>query len=407
MTAPTLTLTATLRPAALDARRGIVRLHPEVIMALGLRTGDPVTLTGRRVSAGLVAVAAPGASRSQLYADDLLLGNLGLRDGGEVKVAPAPVVAATRVDVVGPPDLQSVVSADMLRFALLGKLVSAGDDVSLLPQDVIAPPNVGPLIRAARASLRNTVGFAWTSALLTVIACEPEHAGLVTMDTVVGWRDGQSTHNTETLLRVRAPLDSATQSSATATVVPPVPSLDDLPGLRKQARELTELLDLGFHHSEVLGKLGTTISLGVLVTGPNGSGKSAMVRAVAGAVSASVTALWAPEVAALTNNDAATRLRAAASTAVAHRPSVLLISDIEALMPRDEAAAPLATVFRQVVADMLRAGVAVICTTGRPEAVDPSFAGARDARPRDRGSPAGRVRPPGTAGRADPADATR
>ena len=42
-----LTLTVTLRPAALDARRGIVRLHPEVMAALAINPGDPVRLAGR------------------------------------------------------------------------------------------------------------------------------------------------------------------------------------------------------------------------------------------------------------------------------------------------------------------------------------------------------------------------
>ena len=41
-----LTLTVTLRPAALDARRGIVRLHPEVMAALAINPGDPVRLAG-------------------------------------------------------------------------------------------------------------------------------------------------------------------------------------------------------------------------------------------------------------------------------------------------------------------------------------------------------------------------
>src|SRR6266545_3302822 len=76
--------------AALDARRGIVRLHPDVLTALALNPGDPVRLTGRRETAGIVALAEAGASRALLYADDLLLGNLGIRDGGQVTVAPAP-----------------------------------------------------------------------------------------------------------------------------------------------------------------------------------------------------------------------------------------------------------------------------------------------------------------------------
>ncbi len=189
MTPAALTLTATLRSATLDARRGIVRLHAEVLTALGLQPGDAVTLTGRRTTAGLVAIAPPGSSRALLYADDLLLGNLGSRDGGEVTVAPATMAAAGRITVAGPLHLRALLSPEMLRLALLGKVVSAGDDVSLLPQDVITTERTGPVISAARASLRNTVGYAWTSALLTVTACDPPHAALVTMDTVVVWQD--------------------------------------------------------------------------------------------------------------------------------------------------------------------------------------------------------------------------
>jgi transitional endoplasmic reticulum ATPase len=393
-----LTLTATLRAAGVDARRGIVRLHPEVLTALGLRPGDAVTMTGERTTAGIVALATGGSSRALLYADDLVLGNLGCRDGGQVTIAKADPVAATRVTVAGPVHIQAAVSPDMLRLAMLGKVVSVGDDVSLLPQDVLPAASVGPLLEAARASLRNTVGYAWTSALLTVVACDPPQAGFVTMDTVVGWASGQATHSSATPLGVRPSAGSngftiATRvSSGASRVVGPVdssnaaglaagaasdvdqaPSLDDLPGLRAQANQLIELLDLGFHHSEVLGRLGTTITLGALVTGPSGSGKSAMVRAVAGAVGAHIYTLWAPEIAALTNNDAAARLRNAANAAAAAAPAVLLVSDVESLMPRDSETSPLATAFRHTVAEALRAGVAVVCTTSRPESVDPEL----------------------------------
>src|SRR5439155_14415690 len=125
-------------------------------------------------------------------------------------------------------------------------------------------------------------------------------SSLVTMDTVVGWDHGPVTHSPETRLEVPTPA---------------APTIEDLPGLRTQAHELTELLDLGFHHGEVLSRLGTTVSLGVLVTGPAGSGKSALVRAVAATVKVRVVRVWAPEVAALAANDAAGRLRAAATDA--------------------------------------------------------------------------------------------
>ena len=354
-----LTLTASLRPAALDARRGIVRLHPEVLAALGVRPGDPVRLAGQRTTAGIAAHAEPSAGRGLLYADDLILGNLGVRDGGQVTVSPAQVVAARRVTLAGPAEIEAAVSPEMLRLALLGKVVTVEDDVSLLPQDVLPGDGVRPLIAAARRSLANTVGYGWTSTLLTVTAAEPPAAVLVTMDTVVGWRGGQATHAPSTVV------------SPTAGD-PAVPAVGDLPGLRAAAHELTELLDLGFHHREVLRRLGTTVALGVLVTGPAGSGKSTLVRAVAATVRAPVVALWAPEVAALTANDGAARLREAVAAVRSPQPAVLLVADVEALAPRD-APGPLPTVFRRLLADLVGSGGAVVCTTSRPEAVDPGL----------------------------------
>lgn len=362
-----LTLTVTLRPAALDARRGIVRLHPEVMAALALRPGDPVRLTGTRTTAGIVARAESSASRALLYADDLTLGNLGMRDGGQVTVTPVPVVAARRVTLSGPPEIVAVVSPEMLRLALLGKVVSAGDDVSLLPQDVLPEAGHRSLVEAARRSLANRVGYAWTSTLLTVTDLTDADAALVTMDTVVAWQDGPaSAGGTATASPSRAGAPASTDPE-----VPP-PSLDDLPGLRAQAKELEELLDLGFHHGEVLSRLGTKVSLGVLISGPSGSGKSALVRAVSAAVGARVRPIWAPELAALTNNAAAARLRELAQDVRGDGPAVLLISDVEALAPRDEPG-PISTVFRQVLAETVADGAAVVCTTSHPESVDPSL----------------------------------
>ncbi|MEH1099668.1 AAA family ATPase [Micromonospora sp. CPCC 205561] len=376
MAEPDLTLTASLRPAALDARRGIVRLHPEVLTALALRPGDPVRLAGRRVTAGIVAPAEPSTSTALLYADDLMLGNLGVRDGGQVTVSPLPVTAAGRVLLAGPAQVAAVVSPEMLRLALLGKVVTTGDDVSLLPQDVLPDASVRSLVEAARRSLSNSVGYAWTSTLLTVVDAGPGVGALVTMDTVVGWEHGQITHGAAGSDGADAAGSDATRTAgpdgAVGAEAETGPAVDELPGLRAQAEELTELLDLGFHHREVLGRLGTTISLGVLVAGPAGSGKAALVRAVAARVGARVCPLWAPELAALTNQAAADRLRAAAAEARAHGPGVLLVTDVEALAPADRPG-PVSTVFRQVVAETVLAGVAVVCTTGRPEAVDPAL----------------------------------
>ncbi|GAB7049677.1 AAA family ATPase [Catenuloplanes indicus] len=397
-----LTLTVMLRPAALDARRGIVRLHPEVLAALGLHPGDPVRLSGQRTTAGIVALAEPTSSRAILYADDLILGNLGLREGGQITVAPIPTAGARRVVLSGTPEIVVAVSADMLRLALLGKVVTAGDDVSLLPQDVLPDAATQSLVQTARRSLANTVGFGWTTTLLRVESVEDADGALVTMDTVVTWAGGGHTTHGQTFNatpsavrrtpgsgvtgsgpRGTGPGGTAVAASASAAVPADepieaevveddeaVPPVEDLPGLRAQAHELSELLDLSFHHREVLGRLGATVSLGVLITGPAGSGKGVLVRSVAASVGARVVPVWAPELAALSNEAAARRLYAAADALTgADRPGVLLVADVDALVPRADAG-PLATVFRQVVTGLIKAGTAVVCTSSRPEELD-------------------------------------
>jgi len=372
------TLTASLRPAALDARRGVVRLHPHVLRELGLRSGDPVRLTGRRESGAITAAAGAGDSKLLVYADDLTLGNLGVRDGASVLVRPAPKVPAQRLVVDGPVEVMAVVSPELLRLALLGKAVTTGDNVSLLPREHQPDSRARAAVEAARRSLQNVVGYAWTSTLLTIAEAEPDQVSLVTLETAVSWRHGAGTRP------ARLPPGSAagttgasghepgTQIAEEAVPEPPAPKVEDLPGLRTQAHELAELLDLGFRHGEVLERLGTTVHLGALIAGPDGSGKSSLVRAVAAQVGARVRELRAPDLAALSHNAAAARLRDAAEAARDSEPLVLLISDAEALAPRTDPG-PVATVLRQVIRQVLAGGDAVVCTTSRPEELDPGL----------------------------------
>ncbi|MGB9376420.1 MAG: AAA family ATPase [Mycobacteriales bacterium] len=357
MPGATLTLTARLRPSALDSRRGVVRLHPEVLAALGGSSWAVLRLVGRRTTGALAALAEPGTPHSLLLCDDLTLGNLGLRDGGQVTVSVIPARAAHTVAVAGPPEVAAVITPENLRLVLLGKVLSDGDNVSLLPQDFSLPAGAdGGQLRAAQSAVRNAVGTGWTSLLLTVTSADPAETAVVAMDTVVGWRDGTSTSGSATP-DLGHPTDDAT------------PTLADLPGLESQAAELKEWLDLGFHHRDLLEQLGTQARMGALVSGPAGSGKSSLVRAVAAEVKASVVHVWAPEIATLAADPAARRLRDALDEAKRRAPAVLMIEDVDALAPRDDAA-PIATVLLEVLRSASNApGVAAICTTSRPESV--------------------------------------
>ncbi|MCU1674702.1 MAG: ATPase, partial [Frankiales bacterium] len=191
-----LPLTAVLHPSALDARRGIVRLHPSVLAGLGLAIWDTVLLTGRRTTGALAAVAPPGTDPHAVLCDDLVLGNLGVADGTVIDVAAAPPAQATHVTVAGDPAVVSAVDPAVLRTALLGKVLTAGDNVSLLPQD-LAPLGAFDVV-TTRKSLAARLGPAWTSILLTVSDVSPAGPALVTMASVVGWQGGTTTTGSAT-----------------------------------------------------------------------------------------------------------------------------------------------------------------------------------------------------------------
>ncbi|MGB8652872.1 MAG: AAA family ATPase [Mycobacteriales bacterium] len=352
-----LDLTARLYPSALDQRRGIVRLHPDALAALGLAPWDVVVLHGRRTTGGLAALAPPGATQHELLCDELVLGNIGVAAGGTVHVERGPDREAVTVTISGSPEVLAAVEPAMLRTALLGKALTAGDQVSLLPQDLAPLPDVD--VVATRRSLANLLGPAWSSLLLQVAAVSPDGPAVVTMGTVVGWQGGTTTTGSATPLVLPAP-------SAPGAPV-------DLPGLESQLAALTEWLDLGLHRRDLLAKLGTAPSLGVLVTGAPGSGKAALVQAAAARLGLRLLRAWGPTLAGLEPGKAAQQVTSLLEDGSRTGGTVLLIEDVEALVPREDGE-PLGSWTLAAIRQAVAAGqVAVVCTTGHPEQVSPEL----------------------------------
>ncbi|WP_028848656.1 MULTISPECIES: AAA family ATPase [Thermocrispum] len=384
MTEPQLALTLRLTPSALDARRGVVRLHREVIDALGLRAWDAVRLIGSRVSAALAAPAESSQPPGVVLVDDVTLSNVGLTEGSEVVVAPATVAHARTVTVAGSRMATLSLQADTLRLALMGKVFTAGDAISLLPQDLAPEPGVDPA--DARTRLSRAIGATWTTELLTITATDPEGPVSVGPSTVIGWRhDPPRPSPSQPATTTATPASSGPQTTQAAQrsesvrvlVEQPQPELPepipvaDLAGARTVAQTLTEWFELAFRHPELLAKLGASGQLGVLLAGPEGVGKTTVVRSVAHALDLPVSLLAGPSVAVLEPNAAVSALEAAVERARSQGPGVLLVTDVDALLPASQPP-PVAT----VLIDRLRAalanpGLAIVATTAHPEAVDP------------------------------------
>ena len=171
--ASSLALTARLNTSATDSRRGVVRLHPEAIAALGIREWDAVSLTGSRTTAAVVGVAPAGTPAGTALLDDVTLSNAGLREDTTVLVSPVTVYGARSVTLSGSTLATQSVSSATLRQALLGKVMTVGDTVSLLPRDL----GPGTSTSEASSALASSVGITWTSELLTVTGTDPAGTG--------------------------------------------------------------------------------------------------------------------------------------------------------------------------------------------------------------------------------------
>ena len=359
---PELVLTARLNTSAADARRGVVRLHPEVLAALGLREWDAVALIGSRRTAAVVAAAPEGSPQGTALLDDVTLSNAGLRENATVAAAPVTVYGAKTVTVTGSALATGSISDDTLRQALLGKVLTVGDTVSLLPRDL----GPGTSTSSATQALSRTFGVAWTTELLTVSAVDPSGGPVsVQPNSAVSWGVGTVTGSGTTPSASGRPARDPVTRAA-----PPRVSAAELVGVSTQSSKLTEWLRLALDESELLATLGASPRLGVLITGPGGVGKATLARAVIGERACVV--LDGPSIGALEASARVERVTAAVDELAGS--GVLVITDVDALLPSDPE--PAST----FVLDVLRRavdtpGLALIATTAHPDATDARLRG--------------------------------
>ncbi len=277
--------------------------------------------------------------------DDVTLSNAGLREGTVVIVGTVTVYGARSVTLSGSKLATQSLSPVTLRQALLGKVMTVGDAVSLLPRDL----GPGTSTSAASRALASAVGISWTSELLTVTGADPEGPVSVQPNSLVTWGTG---------------VPSSTP--APVSVASPEIAVEELKGAQPQAAKLTEWLKLAIDEPHLLKSLGAESNLGVLVSGPAGVGKVTLVRAVC--AGRRLVQLDGPEVGALAADERLNAV-AAAVAAIRDRGGVLLITDVDALLPAspEPVAALILGELRTAVATD---GVALIATSARPDQLD-------------------------------------
>lgn len=336
-------------------------MHPEALAALGLREWDGIAVVGARRTAAVVAAAPAGTPTGVALLDDVTLSNAGLKESATVVVAPVDVYGARQISVTGSALAAGTIPEATLRQALLGKVVTVGDTVSLLPRDL----GPGTSTSAATQALSRTFGIAWTSELLTVTATDPTPGPVsVQPNSAVVWGPGVAATDRPLAMREDAPETGRVPRTAPASAIPAA----DLAGVQAQAAKLTEWLNLALDEPDLLKTLGAPPHLGVLISGPAGVGKATLARAVVSP--RRLVELDGPSVGATESGMRLREVGMAVGEICSGAGGVLLITDIDALLPAEPE--PVAT----LILDQLRAAVAapavaVLMTTAHPSRVDP------------------------------------
>ncbi|HET8631467.1 MAG TPA: CDC48 family AAA ATPase [Thermomicrobiales bacterium] len=319
--------------ASRDADRGIVRLDPADLAALGGRTGDLLLITGGRPTVAKALPAfLPDRGRGLVQLDGVTRDNarVALGERALVRVVGGRPAGRVVLRAIGGRAALSGQDARYIGHLLEGYPLLAGDRVRVnlfgpRPQDfqVVETEPAGPVLVTGATSLRLAGNQA------------PDGVAAITYE--------------------------------------------DIGGLGKEVRRIREMIELPLRYPQLFQRLGIEPPKGVLLHGPPGTGKTLIARAVAYETAAHFFHVNGPELINKFYGQSEANLRSMFEEAERRAPSIIFIDEIDAIAPKRVDV--YGEVEKRVVAQLLglldglqaRGQVIVIGATNIPDALDPAL----------------------------------
>lgn len=152
----------------------------------------------------------------------------------------------------------------------------------------------------------------------------------------------------------------------------------DIGGLDNEINRIREIVEYPLNHPEVYQHLGIKPPKGILLYGPPGTGKTLLVKALANELKANFFIIEGPEIMDKFFGEPEKKLREKFSEAQKNAPSIILIDEIDSIVPKREESH---SIGQSIVATMLSLmdgiteleKVVVIGTTNRIDFIDPAL----------------------------------
>ncbi len=321
-----------------DAGRGRIRLDPEVINDLGLRTGDVIEIAyevnGEKTAALLFPGDAEDKGTNTVRMDSSLRRNIGASLDDIVEIRKIEASLADRITFAGLEESIILRTPQQLTQILENRVVTRGDILSF-----------------------NAMGRRID---LVVIDYHPKaDAVRIALDTKITMSE-KSSKELEELERRKV-------------------TYEDIGGLEEEMQRIREMIELPLRHPELFKRIGIDPPKGVLLHGPPGTGKTLLARAVAGETDAYFETISGPEIMSKFYGQSEENLRKVFEKSKEMAPSIIFIDELDSIAPkRGEVTGE---VERRVVAQLLslldglegRGEIIVIGATNRVNDIDPAL----------------------------------
>jgi transitional endoplasmic reticulum ATPase len=321
-----------------DAGRGIVRIDPNIIQELELRTGDVIEMSHPASNKTTAALLYPGRREDKgsgiIRMDTSLRRNLNASLDDIVKIRKIEAALADKVTFAGFQEAVILKNRQQLARTLENRIITK--------EDILSFYSYGRRVD------------------LVVVDFSPRsEAGRIHLDTKIVLSE-KSFKEILDLERTRV-------------------TYEDIGGLEEEIQKIREMIELPMRHPELFKRIGISPPKGVLLHGPPGTGKTLLARAVAGETDAHFITISGPEIMSKFYGQSEENLRKIFDDAKENAPSIIFIDELDSIAPkRGEVTGE---VERRVVAQLLslldgleeRGEVIVIGATNRVNDIDPAL----------------------------------